>query len=171
MPNQKVETRKSRRTRHETLDSPNDRISAYMHSEKLNEQRELDKKVQRKRAVRDDRSRPETKDAGSPKSRAGNELLPKLARVQRADVEAEAEDEVAAETEEDKPSKLADRRNLTRVDKADEVDRNLLSKYYLPESIDEFLPNVIPGPDDNFVPPAWLMQAIEEVASTEVQTP
>jgi hypothetical protein len=51
--NQKVETRKSRRT----LDSPKYRITP--HSEKLNEQKELDKMVQRKRAVRDDRARPD----------------------------------------------------------------------------------------------------------------
>ena len=79
-----------------------------------------------------------------------------MARVQRSDLEAKDEHEVvvADNTGADKPTKLADRRNVKRVDKADEVDRSLLSKYYLPESINEFLPNVIPGPDDSFVPPA-----------------
>jgi hypothetical protein len=96
--NQKVETRKSRRTRRETLDSPNERISAYMHPAKSNEQRELDKKVPRKRAVRDDRARPETNEARSPKSRAGDELPTELPRVRRADVEAEKEDEASVGT-------------------------------------------------------------------------
>ena len=57
------------------------------------------------------------------------------------------------------------------MDKADEVDRNLFSKRYLPETIDEFLPSAIPGPDDSFVPPAWLMKAIKEVAKSKVVTP
>jgi hypothetical protein len=72
-------------------------------------------------------------EARIPKSRTGDKLPTKLARVQREDVEAEKEeDEVAAETETDEqPKKIADRRNLIRVDKADEVDRNLLSKCYL----------------------------------------
>ena len=30
---------------------------------------------------------------------------------------------------------------------------------------------MIIGPDDSFTPPAWLMQAIEEVAASEVATP
>jgi hypothetical protein len=57
------------------------------------------------------------------------------------------------------------------VDKANEIDRSLLNKHHLPESIDEFLPNVVPGPDDSFVPPAWLMQAMEEAAELVAPTP
>jgi hypothetical protein len=99
------------------------------------------------------------------------EVIPELTEIRRVDAEAEEEDEVGEGTDTDNATKIADRRNLDRVDKADEMDRSLLSKYYLPDSIDEFLPNVIPGPDDSFVPPAWLMKAIEEVAASEVQTP
>jgi hypothetical protein len=94
-----------------------------------------------------------------------------LARVQRSDVEADKEDEVADEANTDKVTKVADQRNLKRVDKADELDLNLLSKHHLPESIDDFLPRVVPGPDDSFDPPAWLMQATEEVAATAAVTP
>jgi hypothetical protein len=83
------------------------------------------------------------------------------------DVEAKKEDETADEKETNKATKVADRRNLERVDKADEIDRNLLSKCYLPESIDEFIPNVVPGPHDSFIPPAWLTHAIKEVAELE----
>ena len=72
--------------------------------------------------------------------------------------------------EKDEPTRVADRRNLARVSKADGVDQKLLSKY-LPATIDEFFFSVIPGPDDSFVPPAWLMQAIETVAASEVPTP
>jgi hypothetical protein len=94
-----------------------------------------------------------------------------LARVQRSDVEADKEDEVADEANTDKVTKVADQRNLKRVDKANELDLNLLSKHHLPESIDDFLPRVVPGPDDSFDPPAWLMQATEEVAATAAVTP
>jgi hypothetical protein len=66
--------------------------------------------------------------------------------------------------------KVGDRRNRDRVERADATDQKLLSKY-LPATIDEFLPNKIPGPDDSFVPPAWLMQAIEEVLETEAPIP
>jgi hypothetical protein len=41
----------------------------------------------------------------------------------------------------------------------------------LPPTIEEFLPGEIPGPDDNFNPPPWLMQAVEEVAAADVPTP
>jgi hypothetical protein len=85
-------------------------------------------------------------------------------RARRSDLEAKDKDEVKDTTEADKPTKLADQRNLKRVDKANEVNQSLLSECYLPETIDEFLPNVTPGPDDSFVPPAWLMKAAEEVA-------
>jgi hypothetical protein len=162
----KGEKRKSRRL---DLGSPDRRTSAFLHSERLNEQRRLSDQAPRRQAVVvGDKS---VNQSGSPKGREIADLPTELARVRRSDVEAEPEDGVASETETDKPTKLAARRNLRQVDQADEVDRSLLSKYYLPESIDEFLPSVIPGPDDSFVPPAWLMQAIEEVAKSEAPTP
>ena len=45
-----------------------------------------------------------------------------MARVRRSDAEAEKKDEVADETETDKPTQLANRKNLKRVDKANEID-------------------------------------------------
>jgi hypothetical protein len=44
----------------------------------------------------------------------------------------------------------------------DAIDQKLLSKN-LPNKMEEFLPNTIPGPNDRFTPPTWLMKAIEEV--------
>ena len=63
-----------------------------------------------------------------------------MARVQGSDAEAKKEDRAADQTEIDKPTELADRRNLKRGDQADEIDQSLPSKCCLPESIDEFLP-------------------------------
>jgi hypothetical protein len=153
--------------------SSNELISAFRCSDRLNEKRDLVEEVPRKRAMGNDGARPKKNEAESPqgKGQANNELPTTLAKVRRSDVEAEKEDEVADKIETDKPTKLADQRNLKRVDKADEIDRSLLSKHHLPESIDEFLPSVVPGPDDSFVPPAWLMQATEEVAESVAPTP
>jgi hypothetical protein len=109
-----------------------------MHSEKLNKKRELVENISRERAVGNDRSRPEKTKSESPSREENDERPAKLVRAQRSDLEAKDEDEVEDTTEADKPTKLADRRNLKRVDKADEVDRSLLSKCYLPETIDEF---------------------------------
>jgi hypothetical protein len=93
-----------------------------------------------------------------------------LLRVGKPDIEAEPDPEPTDGKERDGLTKVAERRNLKRVSDADAIDHRLLSKY-LPETINEFLPNVITGPDDSFVPPAWLMQAIEQVAASEVPTP
>ena len=57
-----------------------------------------------------------------------------------------------------------------RVERADASDHRLTSKY-LPAEASEFLPDPIPGPDDGFIPPAWLMEAIQEVVEAEVPVP
>jgi hypothetical protein len=93
-----------------------------------------------------------------------------LLRVGKTDIEAEPDPEPTDGKERDGLTKVAERRNLKRVSDADATDHRLLSKY-LPATINEFLPNVVTGPDDSFVPPAWLMQAIEQVAASEVPTP
>ena len=62
------------------------------------------------------------------------------------------------------------RRNRERVNQANAADRKLTSKY-LPFDITEFLPNTIPGPDDAFTPPDWLMDAIEAVANAAAPAP
>jgi hypothetical protein len=69
-----------------------------------------------------------------------------------------------------KTKKIAIQQNRERVERADAIDQQLLSKY-LPATADEFLPETIPGPDDAFTPPAWLMLAIEEVMLSKMPIP
>jgi hypothetical protein len=71
-----------------------------------------------------------------------------------------------ADKELSKTEKIAIRRNQERLKRANAIDQKLLSKY-LPASANDFLPNTIPGPDDNFTPPAWLMKAIKEVIQSK----
>jgi hypothetical protein len=100
--------------------------------------------------------------------KASTELPPATA----SDIQAESNEEgtVGPEKASTKQERVAERRNRERVERADAVDQKLLSKY-LPPTPAEFLPNKIPGPDDSFTPPAWLMGAIEEVMVAEVQIP
>jgi hypothetical protein len=74
------------------------------------------------------------------------------------------------EKEPSETEKIAARRNRERIERADAIDQKLLSKY-LPATMNEFLPNTIPGPDDNFSPSPWLMEAIKLVMASEVQMP
>jgi hypothetical protein len=69
-----------------------------------------------------------------------------------------------------KAEKIAIRRNQERVKRANAIDQKLLSKY-LPSTANDFLPNMIPGPDNNSTPPAWLMIAIKEVIQSETPIP
>jgi hypothetical protein len=66
--------------------------------------------------------------------------------------------------------RVADRRNLDRIERANISDQQLLSKY-LPSSEDTFLPNRIPGPDDSFTPGPQLLQAIRTVFEARVDVP
>jgi hypothetical protein len=61
-------------------------------------------------------------------------------------------------------------RNDDRVTQRDERDRTLMGKY-LPTSLDDVFDQLVEGPDDDFEPPPWLLQAIQEVAATTVQPP
>ena len=81
-------------------------------------------------------------------------------------VDSEDED-LTPEGEATEREKVADRRNRDRIEKANASDQRLISKY-LPMTVDEFLPNKVPGPDDAFKAPAWLIEAIESVATAEV---
>jgi hypothetical protein len=76
------------------------------------------------------------------------------------------EDNIAPAGDTTEQETASARRNRDRVDQANATDQKLTSKY-LPFDIDEFLPNAIPGPDDSFTPPDWLMEAIEAVAKTK----
>jgi hypothetical protein len=92
------ESRKGRQPQPKNLTSSYELTSAFRHSERLNEQRELVEKVSGERAVvGDDGARPKTNDAKSPKGQANNKLPTTLAGVRRLDVEAEEEDEAADE--------------------------------------------------------------------------
>jgi hypothetical protein len=62
------------------------------------------------------------------------------------------------------------RRNDERVTQRDERDKELMGKYP-PPSLDDVFNELVEGPDDDFEPPPWLLQAIREVAGTTVQTP
>ena len=62
------------------------------------------------------------------------------------------------------------RRNRDRVNQANAADRKLTSKH-LPFDVNEFLPNTIPGPDDAFMPPDWLMDQIAAVANAKAPAP
>jgi hypothetical protein len=52
----------------------------------------------------------------------------------------------------------------------DERDRHLMGKY-LPASLDDVFNQIVEGPDDAFTPPSWLLQAVQQVASTPVRPP
>jgi hypothetical protein len=84
-------------------------------------------------------------------------------------VDSEDED-LAPEGEVTEMVKAADRRNRDRVERAKASEHKLISKY-LPMTVDEFLPSKIPGPDDAFRPPAWLMEAVKSVATAKAPVP
>ena len=120
---------------------------------------------------------PETPGRGS-KSRSDREPRDKQVCFDEPatadDIQADSDQDeplgTPADTEPSKSEKIAIRRNRERVERADAIDQKLLSKY-LPETANDFLPNTIPGPDDNFTPPAWLMIAIKEVLQSETPIP
>jgi hypothetical protein len=66
--------------------------------------------------------------------------------------------------------RVANRRNLDRIKRANISDQQLLSKY-LPSSVEDFLPNCIPGPDDSFTPGPALLKAIRMVFAARVDIP
>jgi hypothetical protein len=66
--------------------------------------------------------------------------------------------------------RVANRRNLDRIERANISNQQLLSKY-LPSSVDDFLPNRIPGPDDSFTPGPELLKAIQTVFEARVDVP
>jgi hypothetical protein len=66
--------------------------------------------------------------------------------------------------------KASDTRNQRRTVEKDTTDERTLSKY-LPADITDAIGGSINGPDDAFVPPEWLMEAIENVYNTHTTTP
>jgi hypothetical protein len=61
--------------------------------------------------------------------------------------------------------KASDTRNRRRTVEKDSTDERTLSKY-LPNDISDVIGGPIEGPDDSFVPPKWLMEAIKDVYNT-----
>ena len=167
----------SRPAQRESTDSSDDRLSAFLHSERRSERRTQRNAKQiakgeapAKRQVRKDKDQlPGAREEDPAKGPLDDPI--DLASICKTDIHAQSEDdEPKTDKKKDEPTRVADRRNLARVSKADGVDQRLLSKY-LPATIEEFSLSVIPGPDDSFIPPPWLMQAIEEVAVSTVPAP
>jgi hypothetical protein len=65
---------------------------------------------------------------------------------------------------------LNDRRNHRRVLERDTQDSDHLGKY-LPRSPELVINDIVEGPDDAFVPPSWLLEAVREVALSSSETP
>jgi hypothetical protein len=65
---------------------------------------------------------------------------------------------------------LNERRNAARTRDRDERDSEHLSKY-LPCSPEFVFSDIVEGPDDAFIPPSWLIEAIQEVATSPSPTP
>jgi hypothetical protein len=68
------------------------------------------------------------------------------------------------------PERIANRRNLDQIERANLPDQKLLCKY-LPPSVPEFRPNSIPGPDDSFTPGPALLKAKQTVFEAHVDAP
>jgi hypothetical protein len=69
-----------------------------------------------------------------------------------------------------RPERSADRRNTQHLIKRGATDKKTISKY-LSSDINVLLGDAIAGPDDNFVPLDWLLEAIETVAHLDPSTP
>jgi hypothetical protein len=66
--------------------------------------------------------------------------------------------------------KASDTRNQRRTVEEDTNDERALSKH-LPNDIADIIGGPIDGPDDAFVPPEWLMEAIKDVYNTHTPSP
>lgn len=65
---------------------------------------------------------------------------------------------------------LDDTRNQARIDARNQSDKTIVCKY-LPADLNLVFGEPVGGPDDNFIPPAWLLSAIESVSGQPVPTP
>jgi hypothetical protein len=69
----------------------------------------------------------------------------------------------------DSPQKrISHKRSDGCLNKAKQKDKEIISKYLNPSS---FITATVTGPDDYFVPPSWLMRAVENVARETVKIP
>jgi hypothetical protein len=83
------------------------------------------------------------------------------------DSDSSPDEAVTDEFEKASRSRKAERRNKERVKVRDKMDGETICKY-LPQDIDDILGPGIQGDDDYFVPPDWLMEAIELNLGEEV---
>jgi hypothetical protein len=96
-------------------------------------------------------------------------VMPRL--IDRTDDGSEDEDDTALPESANqagmsRPKRAADRRNTQRLIEQDATDEKTTSKY-LSSDINVLLGDAIAGPDDNFVPPDWLLEAIEAVTHSD----
>jgi hypothetical protein len=87
--------------------------------------------------------------------------------------EDESEDDITefrGRTAKSRTEKAPDTRDQRRTVEKYTNDERTLSKY-LPNDISDVIGGPIEGPDDVFVPPEWLMEAIENVYNTHTITP
>jgi hypothetical protein len=75
--------------------------------------------------------------------------LLKLSDNETADSNSDKDDPPKAKS---KAEQASERRNLVRVDCANQQDQSLLGKY-LPANLDVIIPEILKGPDDSFEAP------------------
>jgi hypothetical protein len=99
--------------------------------------------------------------------------LPLLSEKGGDNPEDESEDNITefrGRPAKSRTEKASDTRNRRRTVEKDTNDERTLSKY-LPNDISDVIGGPIEGPDDVFVPPKWLMEAIKDVYNTHTITP
>jgi hypothetical protein len=99
--------------------------------------------------------------------------LPLLSEKGGDKSEDESEDDITefrGRTAKSRTEKASDTRNRRRTVEKDTNDERTLSKY-LPNDISDVIGGPTDGPDDAFVPPEWLMEAIKDVYNTHTITP
>jgi hypothetical protein len=68
---------------------------------------------------------------------------------------------------------LGTKRDQQRLAQANEYDVTILgeSPAYLPNSISDYLPEPVTGPDDSFIPPQSFLEALKSVSASAVPVP
>jgi hypothetical protein len=152
--------------------------SAFLRSRRTNERRATEvafrsDPVEKEREVRRTKARPKQDLAKSPAKEATRASLDlgSPGRVGRPDVEAKSEVEETNKKKREGLTKAAEQRNLKRVSKADAIDQRLMLSKRLPATVNELPSRRSCSTRQQFCPPAWLMQAIEEAATSDVPTP
>jgi hypothetical protein len=99
--------------------------------------------------------------------------LPLLSEKGGDKSEDKSEDDITefrGRTAKSRTEKASDTRNRRRTVEKDTNDERTLSKY-LPNDISDVIGGSIDVPNDTFVPPKWLMEAIKDVFNTHTITP